>query len=823
MLTLPAPLAPLATREQFVTWFAEPKPADPGKYNKFPCDWTNGRKHDAHDPTVWTSADVALATHVNSDRGHGSGAGFVFTDGDPFFFLDIDGCLSPDGKGWSALALELLAAFNGAAVEISYSKKGLHVIGRYVGVPPEHSTTNKALGLELYTSKRFVALTGINALGTADHDCTAALHAIAARYFSPTVAQSEIGAWTSEPTAEWAGPEDDETLIAQARASAARSAAAAFGAAVGKATFEDLWTGNEAVLASTFPQHGRDFAHTEADQALANHLAFWTGKNCERIERLMRASALAREKWDQHATYLAGTILKACAYVQSVYVGKKQPDRAPPVPPASKESLVAAGAVARVGHEYMGAVEQVAHFEGCFFLADTAQIFDLNRNAVWSKSSFDVVYGGYVFMINPANDAKTDSAWDAFTKNRVVSPRIVNDLCFRPELAHGAIVTQGNRALLNSYVPYDCPTIDGDAAPFLGLMTKLFPVDSDRALILHYMASLVQNPGVKFQWWPVIQGTFGNGKTFLQEAVRFIVGDHYSHIPNAAAMARDGMKFNGWIDRKLFIGVEEIALSNKRDFLEEFKVIVTNRRIPLEKKRQDQTNADNRANGMLFTNHLDGVPVTRDERRYAIFYTPQQSAADLVRDGMGGNYFPQLYDWFYGRGEWAATADYGAAVIANYLKTMPLVAALDPARELTRAPKTTSTTAAIGNSHGRAEQEILEAIQEERMGFAGGWVSSTFLDALLDNLRVTIPRSKRRALMRDLEYDWHPDLDDGRTNDVVQPDNKKPKLYLSAGHIALNCHAPAEIARLYTQAQQLRATGQVSAPSAAIVAFGAKA
>jgi hypothetical protein len=39
---------------------------------------------------------------------------------------------------------------------------------------------------------------------------------------------------------------------------------------------------------------------SEADLALADLLAFWTGPDPEQIERLMRGSGRARDKWDQH-------------------------------------------------------------------------------------------------------------------------------------------------------------------------------------------------------------------------------------------------------------------------------------------------------------------------------------------------------------------------------------------------------------------------------------------------------------------------------------------------------------------------------------------
>lgn len=76
------------------------------------------------------------------------------------------------------------------------------------------------------------------------------------------------------------------------------------------------------------------------DMALAQHLAFWTGCDAPRIERLMRRSGLYREKWDGHRTYLRElTIQRACGQQKDVLHRKgaegiyaKPPPLAPLVP-----------------------------------------------------------------------------------------------------------------------------------------------------------------------------------------------------------------------------------------------------------------------------------------------------------------------------------------------------------------------------------------------------------------------------------------------------------------------------------------------------------
>jgi hypothetical protein len=180
--------------------------------------------------------------------------------------------------------------------------------------------------LELYTHERFVALTGINAIGDASVDLSAAIAAVAAEYFPPNP-HGQIAGWTSEPMPEWDGPKDDAELIKIALAASRKSAAGAFGGV----TFEDLWTANAGKLATKWPSDKGGYDASQADAALASHLAFWTGKDCERTRSLMMLSALARPKWDDRPEWLEMTIMRAASVVTKVASG---PSNTPSQPPS---------------------------------------------------------------------------------------------------------------------------------------------------------------------------------------------------------------------------------------------------------------------------------------------------------------------------------------------------------------------------------------------------------------------------------------------------------------------------------------------------------
>lgn len=278
---------------------------------------------DPTDPVNWTDFTEAAA----AARRTGYGLGFVFSDNDPFWFLDIDKAF--DGQSWSPLATSLYHMLQTCAVEVSPSGKGMHIIGS--GKLAEHGSRG-ANGLELYHTARFATVTGQCYPGGSAASSPAAIHTIAAQYFPPTSSLARASEWTDQPRTDWAGPDDDDELIKRALRS--KTAAVVFGQGV---TFKDLWTADADQLAKRWPGNSEGgYDASAADGSLAAMLSWWTGCNHERTERIMQRSALARGKWDRSSAYLEPTILRAAAQLTSVYC---EPTEAPPPPPIEAPPL----------------------------------------------------------------------------------------------------------------------------------------------------------------------------------------------------------------------------------------------------------------------------------------------------------------------------------------------------------------------------------------------------------------------------------------------------------------------------------------------------
>lgn len=791
MQALPAPLSAMGNYRQFIVYFTQPSPTRPGKTDKFPCDAASGRIVGAKDPAYWVDANTAIESAAR--LGGTYGVGFVFTDNDPFFFVDLDDCVI-DGQ-WSAAALDIMGMLPGAAIEISQSHRGAHIFG--CGSIPEHGCKNEPLGLELYHTGRFVALTGINAVGNVWQDYSAQLPALIDKYFQPRANVPRVSdeAYSDGPADDWCGPTDDDDLIRRAL----RSSSVA-GAFEGKATFADLWDADEQALARSYPDSTRSYNASQADAALAQHLAFWTGRDGDRIARLMERSALSRDKWDRD-DYLPRTIGRACGQ-QFEVLRDKAPEPLADTPATTNSGSNGPARAAYVeGNTFLSIPEQVDLFAGCVYVRSLHRVL-VPGGVLLKPEVFKVNYGGYTFIMDAANEKTTRDPWEAFTQSQAFRCPRVDSVAFKPDLEACAIVSRGGQTFVNTYWPIETPRHLGDASPFLNHLAKILPDERDAMILLCYMAACVQHKGVKFQWAPLLQGVEGNGKTLFTRCVAEAIGSRYVHWPKASKLCN---QFNSWMVGKLFFGVEDIYVPNhKREIIEELKPMITGGDgLEIEGKGIDQISADICGNFMFNSNHKDAYRKTQNDRRFCVLFSAQQQAADIVAAGMGGDYFPNLYGWL---------REGGYAVVSELLHTMAIPDALNPAKDCQRAPVTTSTAEAISLSAGGIEQEVLEAVAQGAPGFAGGWISSIQLEHLLSRIGAArnMPHTKRREMLDAMGYVPHPALPDGRVHNVVLPDGGKPRLFVLKDSLAAQLTVPADAAKNYEQTNN---TGRTPFPS----------
>lgn len=361
---------------------------------KVPCR-RDGTVCDAHDPSNHTDYATAAAS--------GLAVAFDVRAEDKLFFLDFDDCRTPAGE-WDAETEAIFKSFAGAWGEVSQSGTGLHIIGR-CDPSKLRDRRNKWHGnkREFYTDARFIAFgsTGWQPIGgtARDVDWTDQLLKLVPQ-------REHLGPLPEGRDAAYTGPEEDDELIALMLRSKG-GAGAMFGM---KATVAQLWAADAPALATHYGMDGRDFDHSSADAALMSHLAFWTGRDMPRMDRLFRRSALVRPKYLDREDYRRDTIQSAARLCKAVY------DYARP-------TLAANSPEAPGGGTYMTTGEQQRHFAGHIYVQSVHRVFVPDGRLI-RPDPYRSTYGGFTFQMRPDGTKPTDDAFKALRETRrAASPR----------------------------------------------------------------------------------------------------------------------------------------------------------------------------------------------------------------------------------------------------------------------------------------------------------------------------------------------------------------------------------------------------------------
>jgi len=255
---------------------------------KIPKNPLTGGNAKSNDKDTWGTFEQAMSA---CEEFGFDGLGFMFSP--PYFGIDLDHCL--DNLDFVDEFVETLQSYT----EISRSGNGIHIICK--GKLPEGS--RRKGGVEMYSEGRYFICTGniYNASYTDIKDCTESVKVLHSKYLPNNVPKVEVRRQTIVDL-------DDAEIIDKARSCKTGT------------LFSMLYAGQ---WQGMFP------SQSEADLALCNQLAFWTGRNESQMDRIFRSSGLYRKKWDTKRgsdTYGNITIGKACASCSEVYEPKKYND-----------------------------------------------------------------------------------------------------------------------------------------------------------------------------------------------------------------------------------------------------------------------------------------------------------------------------------------------------------------------------------------------------------------------------------------------------------------------------------------------------------------
>jgi hypothetical protein len=292
----------LAERRQWICWRLEPSMKG-DRPNKTPYSPHSSRRASSIDPTTWGTLEDARRA---CEKYNYTGLGFVFTNDDDFVGVDIDHCRNKDTGVLNETAAAIISKAT-TYTEISPSGEGLHLF--FHGTIPPGGNKNSKTGVEMYAFGRYFTMTG-NRLDNAPlsvQEDSGALAWIHATYIKPSKPEK-----AAKPKKEKQSPRSRKSKTAPLTDEAVLERALA---ADKDELFSKLWSGR---------WEEQYDSQSEADMALCCKLAFWTGKNRDQMDRLLRQSKLYRDKWDERhhasgATYGEETIAKALDLVEDSF------------------------------------------------------------------------------------------------------------------------------------------------------------------------------------------------------------------------------------------------------------------------------------------------------------------------------------------------------------------------------------------------------------------------------------------------------------------------------------------------------------------------
>lgn len=296
---------------QLCVWRYETRDGKQTKVPYSPCDFDTMIRAASDNPATFANWPTTLE-YFNAYQFDGIGIGLFGN----LAGIDIDHCIDDHGNV-NDLARHIVETMN-SYTEVSPSGTGLHILftvtdnlARYL---QEHykqlyyfKNSPAAPGVEVYiagVTNRYLTLTGnpvtIDGYGTPEVEERSTQVQALLDELMRKPEKTERAPMPSTPV-----DADDSQIVELAKA--ARNGA----------TFSRLWDGDTS-------GHG---SHSEADLALCNHLAFWTGRDADRMDRLFRQSGLMRDKWERE-DYRTWTIAKAIEGCTDTYTPPRARDAA---------------------------------------------------------------------------------------------------------------------------------------------------------------------------------------------------------------------------------------------------------------------------------------------------------------------------------------------------------------------------------------------------------------------------------------------------------------------------------------------------------------
>lgn len=297
-------------------------------------------------------------------------------------------------------------------------------------------------------------------------------------------------------------------------------------------------------------------------------------------------------------------------------------------------------------------------------------------------------------------------------------------------------------------------------------LKHLFIDEADRHRLMNWIAYVVQNPGKRVNYAPLIQGVQGDGKSFFAFLLAAVMGQPNVRMGNAHILEGS---FTGWAEGQCVMAIEEIRLigHNRYDVLNRVKPFITNKVIEIHPKGRNPYNVENTTNYILFTNYRDAMPLSPNERRFLVLFSQWQKAEELrTFKDENPDYYVDLY----------AALDDSAPALRQWLLQYEIPSDFNPQGD---APITAAFDYMVDASTPPDVKVLQEAIsQSDQYDICDELLNITLLQFTAMELGVELP--EKRGLDKALEIEGFWPLGRVRVDgEYVRFYSKNPEKFMS--------------------------------------------
>lgn len=292
---------------------------------------------------------------------------------------------------------------------------------------------------------------------------------------------------------------------------------------------------------------------------------------------------------------------------------------------------------------------------GLCYVEKVNEFYRFNNRAALAPEPFDNSYGRFLLPSKEALEQSGQANNPAAASKPIVRPRdfILNllkvrtafDYLYDPRQPDEQFVSNQGKLFVNTYRkthPEPDPELADEAgAIFSDHIDKLIAEPEHRKTLLDFLAYLVQYPGQKIRWAVLVQGTKGCGKSFIERAMRTVLGEEQLKRVDPVTLFKE---WNDWAYGTQLTVLNEIRVKghSRFDVMNKLKEPVSDDRVSIQQRFRDHREVENIVNYMMFTNFHDAIAIEEDERRYFVVKSPLQRKTQ-VRELEDNGHFAKIF------------------------------------------------------------------------------------------------------------------------------------------------------------------------------------